>query len=444
MNKFKTFLFLFGLFSILSAKELSVYVDQNRFFDESENTIIEINYQVQYNELEFIRTELGFEASLKVNYALEKKDKIIFSDEFSNKIILKNQEIINSPKGFNDKVIFTLSKSGFKIIINFTDTNTGNSMSWDYDFEVLPAGSLVSDIEFSNEIKIDSTNFMQKFHRGQYLFLVNPKHIFTNLQKNIFLYYELGNFKQDNAGNCNLSETISIINNDGENIQEITNNIIEKKGKIAAIKKININNYDSGYYELILKIEDKIENKLTVKKDYFSVKIPKIMEKRMFVNIESEYKLIKYFLSSSQIKVWRSLSENGKKNFIDRFWFSNDPDPTTEENEFYELIKERMKYCNEHFSYFSDGWETDRGRIYIRNGKSDEILKCETGLYTKYAQKEYHIWKYRTKVNRTYIFLDMQSAGNYKIIYADNDESENTISNWKDHLGKDFDEGLLE
>lgn len=429
---------------MLSAKDLSVYVDQNRFFDESNNTIIEINYQVQYNELEFIRTESGFEATLMVSYSLEKKDKTIFSDEFSNKIILKNQEIINSQKGFNDKIIFTLSKSGFKIIINFKDINTGNSMSWDYDFEVLPAGSLISDIEFSAEIKIDSTNYMQKFHRGQYLFLVNPKHIFTNLQKDFFLYYELGNFEQDNEGSCDLKETISIINSDGKNIQEIKKNIIEKKEKIVTIKKINIDNYNSGYYELILKIEDKIADRSTIKKDYFSVKKPKVIVKRIFVDIESEYKLIKYFLNSSQIKVWKSLSENGEKNFIDRFWFSNDPDPTTEENEFYELIKERIKYCNEHFSHFYDGWKTDRGRIYIRNGKSDETLKCETGLYTKYAQKDYYIWKYRTKVNRTYIFLDMQSTGNYKIIYADNDESENTISNWKDHLGKDFDEGLLE
>ena len=67
---------------MLSAKDLSVYVDQNRFFDESNNTIIEINYQVQYNELEFIRTESGFEATLMVSYSLEKKDKTIFSDEF--------------------------------------------------------------------------------------------------------------------------------------------------------------------------------------------------------------------------------------------------------------------------------------------------------------------------------------------------------------------------
>ena len=83
------------------------------------------------------------------------------------------------------------------------------------------------------------------------------------------------------------------------------------------------------------------------------------------------------------------------------------------------------------------------GRIYIKHGPPDDIQRLETGLYTKYAQKDYEIWKYRTKTNLTYIFIDLMTNGNYKLIYVENDEDESTSSNWQDYLGKDFDEGLL-
>ena len=49
------------------------------------------------------------------------------------------------------------------------------------------------------------------------------------------------------------------------------------------------------------------------------------------------------------------------------------------------------------------------------------------------------------KQDLTYIFIDLQTSGNYKLIYSGNDDNEITLSNWKEYLGgEDFDESLLE
>ena len=68
-----------------------------------------------------------------------------------------------------------------------------------------------------------------------------------------------------------------------------------------------------------------------------------------------------------------------REQFIKIFWGQRDPDPDTEENEYREQHYERIAYANEHFSSGIPGWKTDRGRIYIKFGKPNEIESHPAG-----------------------------------------------------------------
>lgn len=79
-----------------------------------------------------------------------------------------------------------------------------------------------------------------------------------------------------------------------------------------------------------------------------------------------------------------------REKFIDIFWRVRDPDPDTEENEYREQHYERIAYANEHFASGKPGWMTDRGRIYIKFGKPDEIETHPTGgAYDRPATEGY-------------------------------------------------------
>ena len=84
------------------------------------------------------------------------------------------------------------------------------------------------------------------------------------------------------------------------------------------------------------------------------------------------------------------------------------------------------------------------GRIYIRHGQPDEIIKENTGINTKYAEKDYEIWKYRLNEQLTYVFIDFQNSKKYKIIYSNNDPKESSLPDWEMFLGEEFDKGILE
>ena len=89
---------------------------------------------------------------------------------------------------------------------------------------------------------------------------------------------------------------------------------------------------------------------------------------------------VRIILTQSEIDTWSKLAtDDEREQFIKIVWDSRDPDPDTEENEFKDEFYERVAYANEHFSSGKPGRLTDRGRIYIKFGKPDEIESHPAG-----------------------------------------------------------------
>lgn len=138
---------------------------------------------------------------------------------------------------------------------------------------------------------------------------------------------------------------------------------------------------------------------------------------------------VAYVITDQERKAFKKLvTDDEREQFIEAFWRRRDPDPDTDENEFKEEYYERIAYSNEHFTSGKPGWMTDRGRIYIKFGKPNEIESHPTG--GPYHRPSYHgggstttypfeIWFYR------YIegvgsgieieFVDPTSTGEYRI-----------------------------
>ena len=99
--------------------------------------------------------------------------------------------------------------------------------------------------------------------------------------------------------------------------------------------------------------------------------------KKAYVNWINDVDLI---LTQSERDAWKKLeTDDEREKFIEDFWHSRDPDPDTVENEFKQEFFERVAYTNEHFSSGKPGRLTDRGRIYIKFGKPDEVESHPAG-----------------------------------------------------------------
>lgn len=89
---------------------------------------------------------------------------------------------------------------------------------------------------------------------------------------------------------------------------------------------------------------------------------------------------VRVILTQSEQDSWKKLkTDEEREQFIKIVWDLRDPDPDTEENEYKDQFYERIAYANENFSSGKPGRLTDRGRIYIKFGKPDDVESHPSG-----------------------------------------------------------------
>src|SRR3989440_12317989 len=95
--------------------------------------------------------------------------------------------------------------------------------------------------------------------------------------------------------------------------------------------------------------------------------------------LDTLYGPLVYLITSDEMGIYSTLTIQGKRDFLRRFWAKRDPTPGTAVNErqvdFYSRIKEANRRYREGGAAEIPGWRTDRGRIFIKYWPPDEVLQ---------------------------------------------------------------------
>ena len=150
--------------------------------------------------------------------------------------------------------------------------------------------------------------------------------------------------------------------------------------------------------------------------------------------LDSLYEPLIYLMEANEQGLYPTLTLEGKRRFLQKFWAKRDPTPGTPRNEdadrFYSAIAEANRRFREGGAAEIPGWRTDRGRIFIRYGAPDEVLSRPQAQSTA----PFEVWKYtRTRVRR-FVFYDVTRFGNYVLIFTD-ERREPSRPNWRELLG---------
>lgn len=124
---------------------------------------------------------------------------------------------------------------------------------------------------------------------------------------------------------------------------------------------------------------------------------------------------VRYLVTSSERKTFLRTPDGAKDKFIEDFWFRRDPDPDTADNAVKTEYYDRIKKANEYFrSEGTQGWLTDRGRIYVIYGPPDQqrvLTIAETG-----GSNCREVWYYG---GFPVVFRDEACAGHYRLVTVD-------------------------
>ena len=126
-----------------------------------------------------------------------------------------------------------------------------------------------------------------------------------------------------------------------------------------------------------------------------------------------------YIIGDEERAAYENLKTNEEREkFIEQFWQRRDPAPGTPENEAKQEHYRRIAYANKRFPTSArEGWQTDRGHMYIVYGPPDEIESHPGGGGV--IRFPHEVWKYRHVEgignNLFFTFIDRMRTGDFRL-----------------------------
>jgi GWxTD domain-containing protein len=120
---------------------------------------------------------------------------------------------------------------------------------------------------------------------------------------------------------------------------------------------------------------------------------------------------VRWIIAPEERAAYVHLADNAERlEFIKQFWDRRNPTPGSAENTFKEEHYRRIAYANVHFAAGKAGWMSDRGRIYIVNGRPDSLDSHPSGGPGE--TKPYVVWQYGGTQMK---FVDRCACGDYEL-----------------------------
>jgi len=274
--------------------------------------------------------------------------------------------------------------------------------------------------------------------------LVNPLRVFSYTDTVFYLYAELYNlsFLGNDSSLYRLAYTV--LDNAGTVFRDFGYKLQEKPGSTAVVAEVfDLDGWPAGQYRLRMIASDlDTEVSDTAFIDLRIVRQPRLtyaLNKSLIadpydtLSLEVRERLVAYLLTPDQKLTFSRLSPVGRENFLEQFWEEHDVNPETRiiENRL-EMI-ERFDYCNHLFSYNTtrtNGWSTDRGRIYMKYGPWDD----RDDISTPVVGNPFVIWYYHTvREGAVFVFEDKQGFHDYTLVHS-NVEGERFSREWEERL----------
>ncbi len=127
--------------------------------------------------------------------------------------------------------------------------------------------------------------------------------------------------------------------------------------------------------------------------------------------LEKAIKQLKYVLPEKSVDSLLKFEGDKREQAFRNYWAQRDPSPNTVTNEKMQEYYRRVDAANARFSRSREGWDTDRGMVYILFGEPTDV---ESHPFVTQG-RPYEIWYY-SKSNQHFTFVDQDGFGEYRLI----------------------------
>lgn len=371
---------------------------------------VDIYVQVPYESLQFIKDEARYVANYEVTVNVSmSKGKYITEKVWTRKVVADNFDQTIS-RAFWDvsQTFLNLPFGNYKISVQVIDLDTKRGFKKEGTISVRNFAEKplsISDLMIVSSVKVEgdvrtivpnvSNTVISRSGEGFYLFFEIYNN--TNLEDSVDIAYKINKFEGRKRKLVQVYE--------GSTSEFI------KAGKNSVILEISGLQLGFGNYVIL------VEARMRSNHDHYSVAQKEFMVRwheipELISDLDKAIEQIIYIAKPEELNYIKSASNDAEKEkrFLE-FWRKKDPTPGTLRNELMEEYYGRVKYANEHFGHYIEGWKTDMGMVYIIFGPPSSVDRHPFDI----DSKPYEIWYYY-EINRRFIFLDETGFGDYRLI----------------------------
>jgi len=425
---------LFFLLSFQSFGQLKAYLDTKQFYDPQIGNYVEIYMQFVSSSIKYESKTDGLQGKVAIRLNVSQRDSSFFSDVYILESPVMKDSIVED---FYDVVRFAIKPGKYDFKIELSDVVNEKSKAIKAESELvvkdLSKNISISDLEIAEFARKSNEN--SNFTKSGLYILPRLTNYYPSELSKIPVYFEVYNSNQ-------LSDSIFIIKQlvrNTETSEELFDfEYFSKHTKAAVVpivRGVEIVNLPTGKYELIFSIIDRS------KKEYFSqsytfertnildqnLNLDNLVLDPAFQNSITDDSLDFYLESlipiakqSEILNIISSLKTKNKevaRKHIQGFWVKTSP---TKPYDAWISYKQQVQFVQKLYSNnFQDGYETDRGRVYLKYGAPTNVIQKETSP----SEYPYEIWQYN-KIerfsNKRFIFYNPDLVNNtYRLLHSD-------------------------
>jgi len=415
-------------------------LDWAQFRMDDDNSYIEFYYAYSTNSLRKKTIEEKQYSELFIRF--------LISDNVTNDVVIdrmwKMQHVVDNATTDNIQISqtrFILPNSAYEAKIFLMDLNNisrTDSITVSFKTPNYPNDVIcLSDIQFCSSIKQIEKDTTNIFYKNTFEVKPNPFNL-VDIEYPVLSYYlEVYNLSTEKLGE-KLTTKYSILSLGKERMTKSISKPV-KNGNSVEVGVVNIQKLVGGAYDFVFSIMDESGNLVAKNSKRFYLYNPDAQQAlddaimpsddEFAIMTEEQLDLLQQqsicLSSRDEQVVYKKLSgANAKQNYMRQFWYVRRHDPLYNKSSF----MERLEYVNNKYrTKFSQGWNSDRGRVALQYGIPLESY-IERGKETTNG-KPYEVWFYPEVLNGVYfVFADETGFGKYMLMHSThpNEPKDNT------------------
>ncbi len=392
---------------------LDFSVDWSAFRAGADSSRVEFFYAIPYDQLLYTQTDSsGLVAEFNVRLELAGLDNSFRQEGTIVKRarIRSFQEAFAAQRSFVDGFSVTAPPGRYRFKIAVAETSSSGQTGGAREDTVVLSG--FNDGLALSSLQVGSTALTDTA-TGAVSVIPNPTHRFPDKGlEALYVYYEGYNLSKDSSTYRVRAAIVRSLAGKPDTVVKTQPLSKSKQGtSVAYALGVSVAGVEPGAYTLGMELTDVATKKSVFASRDFALgstapepvaAVPGLDSLSPFE--QKYYDQIQYLATPNQLAQYKALSDNGKKAFLAKFWSVRN----------LAEFSRRMETADGRFQRpKARGFNTDRGRVYVKYGEPDAIEQKVVEAETR--PREY--WHYYN-TGYAFIFIDISGDANYRLAWT--------------------------